>query len=405
MNLIYVLHLYQPPFQFKEVLEKVYNYSYLPIFEAIKASPKAKISINITGSTLELFQKYSVGNIIQDLKDLYKSGKVEFITTSFSHTLLPYASETQLERQIELNIKTLKKLLNLEENELNILFPPEFNIDQKSIDFVKTLGIKEVFISQNSIDNFKEEKNKLSQNGINFFVRSTKVSRLLENINISSSKDFWGKIDELGLDKNGTYFALHDAEVLGFSFPHKTDFFKEILNDPQIELHTFKEESKKDNFAPYLKNIKHASWERMEINGKNINPHWKNPENKVHIFQWKLSNLVIDYVEELTKIGADTSYFQHELDTIQYSCQYWWASSYPFWSPGIVSHAAWSWLRLAHDISNIDEVKDPKFLVTAKKYYKNIMSALAQYDTSDWASGNIRYYDKYVHEKKLKCEI
>src|SRR5476649_2404814 len=104
MKMIYLLHFYQPDFQFKQALEDVYYNSYKRIFDIVDKSPNAKIQINITASTIEIFNNYGIGTLIDDLKYLYKKGKVEFTATSLAHVLLSNSTLEQALRQVSLDI-------------------------------------------------------------------------------------------------------------------------------------------------------------------------------------------------------------------------------------------------------------------------------------------------------------
>ena len=45
-----LLHIYQPPTQFAEVLKRITEESYIPLVEFLTRNPQAKLTLNIPGS-------------------------------------------------------------------------------------------------------------------------------------------------------------------------------------------------------------------------------------------------------------------------------------------------------------------------------------------------------------------
>ncbi len=408
MELIYLLHFYQPDFQFREILEEVYNKSYKKVFKIIKDSPNAKIAINITASTIEKINNYNAGDIIRDLKSLYKTGRVEFTATSLAHVLLSEATYEQALRQIKLDIEKKSYFLDIPEKEFKVLFPPELSINPQVLKLAKNLGIEGLIVSHNSIENFKEGDTTLLNSNQKIFVRSLKVSRMLESENTMTSEEFLNIFQEQGLETNGLYLAAHDVEIIGFRFEKKLKLFKEILNNPKIKLVSFDQILKMNKFKSYNGKLLQGTWEKILINDELSDVHWNNPENKIHKYQWKLSNLIINQIEKFPEINTKSE-LQIHLDYIQYSCQYWWASSYPYWSAGIISNAAWSWLYLAYKVyyalKMIDKEKAERFINQAKQNYMRLIETLTEYDITKWHEKNIHYYDQNIHSLKLSYKL
>jgi len=408
MNIIYLLHFYQPDFQFKQALEDVYYNSYKKIFEAVDRSKNGKIVINITASTIEMLNNYGVGNIIQDLKDLYSKGKVEFTATSLAHVLLSHSSHEQALRQVKLDIDKKAWYLNVPREKIQVLFPPELSINNQVLEIARELDLKAVISSHSSIKNFNEDDNKLMKSGLKMFVRSLKLSRILESPEIKEMDKFYEVFHEEGLKDDNFYLVAHDAEILGRQNPEKIEMFGKLLNDPKIHFSTFEEELNKSDLSILKKKLLPGTWEKLPIHTEYVDVHWKNPNNKVHKYQWKLSELIVKNIENFPEINKRLE-LQTHLDYCQYSCQYWWASSYPFWSPGIVSHAAWTWLylgyRVYYELSPLDKKAADIFKKRVEKFYMYIIKELANYDITKWHEKNIHYYDQFIHPLKLKYEV
>lgn len=411
MKIVYLLHFYQPDFQFKEVLEEVYTNSYSKIFKIVENSPHAKIVINITSSTIELFNNnYHVGNIIEDLKRLYKLGKVEFTATSLAHVLLSHSTLNQALRQVDLDVGKKSWYLGIPKEEFKILFPPEVSVNDQVFQVARNSNLEGLIVPHSIFKNFSENRNELIKKDLKVFVRSLKLSRMFESPEVTSLIKLRGLLDKSDLDKNKTYIVAHDAEILGYQNKDesKMNFFEQLLNSDEFQFTTFKEELKVSNFKKDRSKIYAGTWEKLLINDEWIDVHWKNKKNQIHKYQWKMSELIVKTIEKLPDVNKKFD-LQTHLDYCQYSCQYWWASSFPFWSTGIISHAAWTWLYLAYRVYNelvlIDKDRAISFIGRIEKYHMNINKHLAQYDLSKWHEKNISYYDNFIHPLKLKFEL
>jgi hypothetical protein len=68
------LHIYQPADQQPDILDAIIAQSYRPIFSHLRDNPRIKLTLNVTGALLELFDKYGHHDIIDILRELAKSG-------------------------------------------------------------------------------------------------------------------------------------------------------------------------------------------------------------------------------------------------------------------------------------------------------------------------------------------
>ncbi len=409
MDLVYILHFYQPPFMERVFLEKVYRDSYLKIFQALKKNKRARVIANITGSTLQKYHDAGIYDLAEGFKELYNNGQIIFTSGSFSHALLPFTSDEQFRRQVDLQESTLINLLDIPDYTFDIFYPPELMINESVVDKINNRGIKHLICSGNSIPEYNPDTKIYEYKNTILLPRSTLISRIIEHDAVDSGKKFFDEINRLNINKDDLYIVAHDAEFIGHHFEGtKTKLFEDLLSSRDINF-VFPEDLKNVK-TKEVKNVYYASWEKTKIKGKEFDPHWANPKNKVHYYQWKLSNLVVNQIEQLQtkdlKCRGGYQDFQNALDYIQYSCQYWWASSFPFWHPSIIRDAAWNWYRLAHQVVNqYPDKTDKKFLSIAGRYYFNLLKYLAKYDTSGWSRKNIEYYDKKLHNLKRTYKI
>lgn len=106
MRWINFLHIYQPADQSNDILEKVTNESYRPLFRGLLEIPKMKININISGALTELLYKKGYRDVIDNIRELSETGRLEFTESAKYHSLLPFLKKDEVLRQIEKNRRT-----------------------------------------------------------------------------------------------------------------------------------------------------------------------------------------------------------------------------------------------------------------------------------------------------------
>ena len=118
MKWINFLHIYQPPTQTAETLKLVTEESYLKIIELVETYPNFKITLNISGSLLELWVDHGYKSLIERYRKQIEAGKIELVGSAMYHPILPLLEEDEVIRQIELHNDICKKLLGLSTNQL-----------------------------------------------------------------------------------------------------------------------------------------------------------------------------------------------------------------------------------------------------------------------------------------------
>ena len=74
-NWINILHFYQPFWQDKNILDKVVKESYSFLLNLLQEFPKFKITINFSGSLLELLNEQGYYSIIEKFNHFVKNGQ------------------------------------------------------------------------------------------------------------------------------------------------------------------------------------------------------------------------------------------------------------------------------------------------------------------------------------------
>ncbi len=107
-------HYYYDDYQNKHIVRRIANNCYLPANEVLLSlikefGAKFKVSFSISGTALEQFQKYSP-DVIESFKKLAKTGNVEFLAETYSHSLAATLNPGEFKRQVEEHSQAVEKL-------------------------------------------------------------------------------------------------------------------------------------------------------------------------------------------------------------------------------------------------------------------------------------------------------
>jgi len=372
-----LLHIYQPPEQKKEIIEKIAIESYSKILNILKAHPEEKITLNINGSLTEQFDKYGFKNLIKDIKTLAENGQIELVGSAKYHFILPLVPESQIIRQIELNSKTNKKYFG-KIYQPKGFFIPELAYSKKVAKILKKMGYQWIVLDEialkekNILDGFCQTKD---LDDFYVFFRNRKISDLFFTGEIKNSNDFFRILKENNLPNDVLITAL-DGENLGHHQLKMAEIWQEILDSKKIKTITYSEYIKYKLNAK-LENIKiiepqECSWSSKKSELEKGIPFalWNNPNNKIHQLQWKLSKLaikIISRIEQKHPLTLKYKNIRKELDQALFSCQYWWANYDVHWSPGMIKKGAEKLLKviqLAYEakLTNLDSFQKAKNL-------------------------------------------
>ena len=108
-------HDYYDDFANRTITQKVAQRCYIPankmMLELIKKYGKNfKVSFSISGLAIEQFEKYAP-EVIDGFKALAKTGCVEFLAETYSHSLASLADEKEFNTQVKQHAELMKKLL------------------------------------------------------------------------------------------------------------------------------------------------------------------------------------------------------------------------------------------------------------------------------------------------------
>ena len=111
-------HYYYDDYLNESILQKVAEKCYLPanalMLELIKKyKGKFKISYSISGIALDQFELYAP-EVLESFRKLADTGNVEFLSETYSHSLVALKSKDEFQRQVESHKERIKSLFNVE---------------------------------------------------------------------------------------------------------------------------------------------------------------------------------------------------------------------------------------------------------------------------------------------------
>jgi len=107
-------HYYYDDYQNKHIVRRIANNCYLPaneiLLNLIKEYGAAfKVSFSISGTAIEQFQKYTP-DVIESFKKLARTGNVEFLGETYSHSLASIMNPGEFRRQVQEHSDIIEKL-------------------------------------------------------------------------------------------------------------------------------------------------------------------------------------------------------------------------------------------------------------------------------------------------------
>ena len=387
------LHLYQPYDQQKIILDAVVEQSYKPLIQGFKKlNNNAKLTLNITGALLELFEKHGHDYLINDLNDLLDSKTIELTGSAKYHAFLPFLQSSEVERQINQNTKTLQKYFGKNFMPKGF-FPPEMGVTSKLYPIIKDAGFEWVILDEiayngnvEAVDNSKlyaEQKTELK-----LFFRQRRISNL---IMAAVARDIKTVAQSLNQTVQDQYvLPAMDGETFGHHRPGLEKLLFELLENNGKNL-KFGEKTQKIEFLT-ISQLLEQNYELEKVapidctwasSKKDIEQgiqflSWKDPSNAIHKYQKSLTDLVLKAVQDLNENFKNYKKIRKKMDVALASDHFWWASAKPWWSVEMIEVGAYRLLEIYKMIPNITEHQVTK----ASELYENIVSTAFEWQRS-----------------------
>lgn len=341
MRLALLLHAYQPPTQFPEVTRQITDESYRPVVQTLLDNPRARLTLNLTGSLTEQLIAQGESKLLADLVYLVQQGQVELIDTAMYHPLLAKIPDDEIRRQVRLNHEINSQMVGESIYRPVGFFLPEMFYERRVAERINKLGYDWIVLDESAFpgagltehgQHFKLEISRsiyrIKELNLNVFFRNRPLS-LEVAFNAQLAVDqFVEQMRQHYLDAQESYALVAvDAETFGHHIKTNLSFLVELMNHPNIEPMTVSELLSLELGQKEV-NPLDSTWGMAieDVRGERTFPRWDNPDNPVHCMQWELFNLAL-------KSGEHQSSKTDNFDRALHSDQFWWSSHNPCWHP------------------------------------------------------------------------
>ncbi|MFX1258565.1 MAG: hypothetical protein ACFFAN_11940 [Promethearchaeota archaeon] len=347
----FLFHIYQPPVQIPPVIKQIVNESYRLIIDALRTHPEAKITLNINGTLTEQLYDYGYMDLIEGFATLASRGQIEFTGSGKFHPLLPLIPPPEIMRQIKLNNETNRKFFGKVYNPRGF-FPPEMAVSEEVFTSVKKSGFDWIIMSgiANILPVFPTNSISQHPNKLKLIFRDDYISIDCAFDKINNVEAFFNRIKYKNTEKDYYCVLALDGETFGHHVKHAIkDFliplFDSLPHRQDVKICNVSEIV--DKFPKgETQNPRASSWSTMPYDlVHNVPfPLWFDPNNQIHIEQHRffmyaltLIHLSGKYREKMD--NNKKSIFDNArnlLDRGIHSCQQWWASKRPWYSPDMI---------------------------------------------------------------------
>lgn len=329
IDLVFGLHLYQPPNQKPDILKKITEESYLPLINLILSHPKAFFAVDIARSAVENLRKQDSGiYFIEKLKTAVGLKKISPVNTAAYHPILPLLPEKEIIRQAALNEEIHKDLFQKFYQKPDGFFPPEMAFSQKLLSIFKNLGYCWTITADTPFVCFHKKEPPFDwiprQKNVAIFLRSNLWSNRVA-FDPLSGKNFiqalkknlqgWFK------GKRGYLIIWMDWETFGHHRPNFIEtFLVPFLDNLGQEINLASPADLLERYSQKEVIVPPGSWSTSaeDFGNKNYWPLWKNPNIEFHKFWWELAGIILK-IKENIKDKRKLEVFDKAL----YSCQTW----------------------------------------------------------------------------------
>src|SRR3990170_6290590 len=340
MHIALVLHIYQPPTQYRKMLDRITRESYQRIVEILEETPSAKLTLNLNASLTEQLAAAGFGELLGRIKKLSEGGQIEFTGSAAYHPILPDLPKREIARQINLNTTINQSYLGSAYQPRGF-FPPELAYNEMLGEVLERLGFGWTLIDGTGIADWQKYLEFIyrRKNGkLLVFPREDAVSWKIAFGRIRTVLGMQRIIGEQEISKRQYLVLAMDGETFGHHQPKQLDFlqrlFRQSQTDRRIKMVTV---SQLVDLYPDRRptEILPSTWGfTEEVGGERVWVRWRNPRNPLHGALNRLRSIAIKAVDSRDREARGL------LDKALASDTWWWASGKPFWHPDMVKRGA-----------------------------------------------------------------
>jgi hypothetical protein len=366
------LHLYQPAEQQPDILAAIVAQSYRPIITGLRRNKRARITLNVSGVLLELFDNHGYHDLIDVLRKLGQEGRVEFTGSAKYHAFLPFLESAEIGRQIVANNETLRYYLDYVPRGF---FPPEMGYAQKIVPVLEELKFQWLILDEIALDGEVgkvdyQKQYRIKGSNLGVFFRERHISNLVMSAVVRSAESLENVI-KADLKTNRYLLTAMDGETFGHHRPGLEKMLLEIFNSPKFELITISEIPNYYSETVAVDPVP-STWasSKQDIDRGIQFISWADSENPIHAWQRELTDLALSEVYGMSKKHPRYSDIRQAMDAALASDHFWWASAKPWWSVEMIELGAFRLLKIIRAIPGVTQKK----IHTAVDLYERIVS-------------------------------
>lgn len=385
------IHLYQPPTQERDVVEKVTAECYRPLVRILQDNPQGRLTVNINGSLTEQLRRYGLRDVIDGLRDAAARGQIEFTGSAMYHPILPLIPEDQVRRQIRLNWEANREYFGDAYNPRGF-FPPEMCYSRRLAEIVRDEGFAWIIVDEISYDGklgrVRGDRTYTVEGLGDFqiFFKERRHSAALTYGSYRGIDDFLLGIGPEMLNDPSVYLLTGtDGEIYGHHHPGLENLLAEAFRHPAIRTCTVSELSGLFPAREPVRTVA-ASWSTWEdeLERGIPYPQWDYPGHRLHELQWQLTDLALKAFAGL----AEGDPRRQLLDWGLHSCQYWWASCRQYFNLEMIDKGADRLLAAVKACGRAEDIRE------AERLAAEIHDTASEWKQSGYARRLIEEYQR-----------
>lgn len=390
------LHIYQPPDQRPEILERIVNESYRPLLSGLEKNPEAAVTLNINAVLTELLAKQGFADVIEKIKKLAQRGQLEFTGSAKYHPFLPLLPQDEARRQIELNDEANERFFGKTWQPRGF-FPPEMGYAPWVGKLVAQMGFAWLVLDEiaayGEIDKVDFSKTyRLKGADLSIFFRERRTSNLVMAAMVRSGESLAEKVAG-EFSQNRYLLTAMDGETFGHHRPGHDRILLEMYASPKLRLVKVSDLLKLFPDTVEVEAVA-SSWASSGAELERGEPYYLyfSSKNRLHRWQKQLQDQAIKVVHRAEKKGKSST--RPALDRAL-SCNWlWWANPDAWWSIEEIelgAHNLWQVVKSQTGEGSAEEQKAAGF------YQKILTQAFA------WQRGGAvrRFHEEKKAWKKI----
>ncbi len=362
---VYLFHLYQPPWQTHEIFLKFFKESYEPLITLLENKKELKLTLNIIGALTEKLILEGKVNFINRIRNLVKKGQIELVGSAMYHPILPLIPEEHVVRQIqlneEINNKYFKDEWKMAEKRFGKrgFFIPEIAYSYDVAKIIEGQNFGWITLDKSGLGSKEkvsfDRKYKLKDSNLNLLIRNsniTKEENKLLNYNVII-QDGEFELNENKDDLNWNRFFNDTWGENNYRFLTAGEYFQEI-NQEELTV-----------------NPNPSNWQMTEeeFKKKSFYHIWKNDEDEIHTVLWDFLYKILE-LHDKHKNDSHVNLSSKELDKALSSCTWWWVDGrFNGYDPTSITHG----LNILINVVRSLEDLNPKEKIEFEKIYSEII--------------------------------